>query len=121
MSNRKSDHIKLAYQSRIDSQEILKHFDYEPIIASFSDAVIPESKFVGKTMRYPIWISSMTGGTKLARTINHNLARAVKEFGIGMGLGSCRCLLSSDACFDDFDVRDIMGESGVLSGIRFGI
>jgi isopentenyl-diphosphate delta-isomerase len=55
-------------------------------------------------------VSSMTGGTKLAKTINSNLARVCAEFGIGMGLGSCRILLDDDTHLGDFDVRDLIGD-----------
>jgi isopentenyl-diphosphate delta-isomerase len=51
----------------------------------------------------------MTGGTEWARTINHNLARACKDFGMGMGLGSCRSLLFSDDTLPDFNVRPLIG------------
>ena len=61
-------------------------------------------------MRIPLWVSSMTGGTQLARTINHNLARACRDFGMGMGLGSCRSLLFSDETLPDFDVRPLIGD-----------
>jgi len=57
-----------------------------------------------------MWVSSMTGGTEGAGTINRNLARACKEFGFGMGLGSCRTLLDSDAFLPDFDIRETIGE-----------
>ena len=56
-----------------------------------------------------MWVSSMTGGTALAGTINHNLARLCAEFGMGMGLGSCRQLLYGDEHLPDFDVRDTLG------------
>ena len=56
-----------------------------------------------------MWVSSMTGGTALAGTINHNLARLCAEFGMGMGLGSCRQLLHGDEHLPDFDVRDTLG------------
>jgi isopentenyl-diphosphate Delta-isomerase len=65
---------------------------------------------LGRPHRAPLWVSSMTGGTQLARKINHNLARACGEFGFGMGLGSCRALLYSDEYFADFNVRPIMGD-----------
>lgn len=45
----------------------------------------------------------------MAGIINRNLARASREFGLGMGLGSCRILLDDDTYFPDFDMRDIMG------------
>jgi isopentenyl-diphosphate delta-isomerase len=51
----------------------------------------------------------MTGGTELAHKINHNLAKACREFGLGMGLGSCRILLEDDTYFKDFDLRPVMG------------
>jgi isopentenyl-diphosphate delta-isomerase len=65
--------------------------------------------FLGKTMKAPLWVSSMTGGTELAEKINKNLARACNEFGLGMGLGSCRIILDDDKYFHQFDVRDIIG------------
>lgn len=46
----------------------------------------------------------------MAGRINHNLARACREFGMGMGLGSCRPLLDGDKYFDDFNLRDIIGD-----------
>lgn len=51
----------------------------------------------------------MTGGTEMARHINRNLAQACAEFGLGMGLGSCRPLLEGNERFEDFDLRPIMG------------
>ena len=61
-----------------------------------------------------MWVSSMTGGHLLSGKINRNLAEACKEFGMGMGLGSCRMLLSEETCFDDFDVRSIIGDENPL-------
>jgi isopentenyl-diphosphate Delta-isomerase len=51
----------------------------------------------------------MTGGTPLAGDINRNLARACREFGLGMGLGSCRIILEDDRHLDGFDVREVIG------------
>ncbi len=51
----------------------------------------------------------MTGGTEMARHINRNLAEACAEFGLGMGLGSCRPLLEGNERFEDFDLRPIIG------------
>ena len=61
----------------------------------------------------------MTGGTEKANRINHNLAKACGEFGIGMGLGSCRPLLESDDRFADFDIKSLMGDSPLFG--NFGI
>ncbi len=108
--SRKKDHIELAFQSRVESGELDRRFFYEPMLAAHPahQSLVPFS-FLGKTLRVPIWVSSMTGGTAMAGKINHHLARACAEFGMGMGLGSCRQLLYSDEHLPDFDVRETMG------------
>ena len=111
MSERKTDHINLAEQSQTLLNENDNRFYYEPMFAAHpSGNIIKPIEFAGKKLRYPIWISSITGGTNLARKINTNLAKAAKEFGLGMSLGSCRCVLENEDCFDDFNMRDIIGE-----------
>lgn len=108
---RKSDHIDLAFKSQIDAIHADGRFYYEPMLAGHPD---PDSDlkltFLGKELKYPLWVSSMTGGTEMAKRINKNLARMCGEFGFGMGLGSCRALLDSDDRLEDFDVRDLMGD-----------
>lgn len=108
--SRKRDHIQLAFQSQIEAGLLDKRFYYEPLLSAhpeFTDT--PKFSFLGKSLKVPIWVSSMTGGTEMANTINHNLARACREFGMGMGLGSCRGILRSNERLADFDVRKIMG------------
>jgi isopentenyl-diphosphate delta-isomerase len=109
-AERKQDHIELAFKSQVSAGSVDLRFDYEPMLSAHpKSGSLPTMPFLGKTLRCPIWVSSMTGGTAHARTINHNLARACNEFGMGMGLGSCRQLLYGEDYLADFDVRDIMG------------
>ena len=108
-SSRKKDHIKLAFKSQEDIQTD-DRFYYEPLLSAHPQHLKPVS-FLGKKMDVPIWISSMTGGTELAYTINHNLARACKEFGLGMGLGSCRILMEGVKYFKDFNLRPVLGDN----------
>jgi isopentenyl-diphosphate delta-isomerase len=111
---RKADHIQLAFASQVDRAQRDSRFDYEPLLAAHPGDRPKPVVFLGKTLSAPLWISSMTGGTSGAGQINHRLARACGEFGLGMGLGSCRSLLNSETHWPDFDVRAEMGEKGLL-------
>ncbi len=112
-SNRKKDHIELAFQSQtfgVDSR-----FYYEPfLIAHPNDTIIPTKDIASKTLNLPLWVSSMTGGTEMAGIINRNLAMACKEFGMGIGLGSCRIILDDSTYFDDFNIRPYLGNDQPL-------
>ena len=89
LNKRKSDHIELAFESQLAQND--GRFFYEPIFApSPVGAQLVETIIGGKSMRAPIWISSMTGGAEKAGSINQNLAKVAREYGLGMGLGSCR-------------------------------
>ena len=112
-ASRKRDHIELAFKSQITDLD--HRFYYEPLFAAHPvKGSLQSFEFLNKTFKVPLWVSSMTGGTELARTINQNLARACKDFGFGMGLGSCRQLLYSDEYVQDFDVRKLIGEEQAL-------
>jgi isopentenyl-diphosphate delta-isomerase len=110
MENRKKDHIDLAFKSQTLIHEADKRFHYEPLLNAHPSEEWGSFNFLNKNMRVPVWISSMTGGTKLAGKINRNLAKACNEFGMGMGLGSCRIILDKDTYFADFDMRRIIGD-----------
>jgi isopentenyl-diphosphate delta-isomerase len=61
----------------------------------------------GKTLRTPLLISSMTGGTAEARQINRILAEGAREMGMAMGLGSMRAAIEDQSLASSYDVRDI--------------
>jgi isopentenyl-diphosphate Delta-isomerase len=109
-SDRKLDHINLALDSQTTLAEQDPRFNYEPILAAHPENSDLSIQFLGKTMRTPIWVSSMTGGTGVARTINGNIALVCREFGMGMGLGSCRKILFDKTHWDDFNFRDEIGQ-----------
>ena len=116
--NRKKDHIELAFRSQVTANELDSRFYYEPVLSAHPDEnTLQDFQFLGKNMKAPVWVSSMTGGTALANTINHNLARACGDFGMGMGLGSCRQLLYSDEYLKDFDVRDAIGDQPLYANL----
>jgi len=115
-SSRKKDHIDLAFASRVERVD--DRFDYEPLLSAHPTIIegFPKS-FLDKQIHAPIWVSSMTGGTEMAKTININIAKACKEFGLGMGLGSCRSLLESDDRLSDFAVRKFIGDQALYANL----
>jgi isopentenyl-diphosphate delta-isomerase len=108
-SSKKKAHIDLAFQSQTLPETLDRRFTYEPLMSAHPEGVFKPFQFLGKTMRIPVWVSSMTGGTDAALTINRNLARACNEFGMGMGLGSCRLLLEDNKNPEHFYLRKYIG------------
>jgi isopentenyl-diphosphate delta-isomerase len=116
--SRKKDHIDLAMKSAITSDTLDHRFFYEPLGSGHpTDQSVLNIKFLGRQMGAPIWVSSMTGGTQKAAMINENLARACGEFGLGMGLGSCRQLLEDNTYLKDFSVRKWMPEQPLYANL----
>lgn len=111
MSDRKKDHINQANKARVEKGAADQRFNYEPLLAAHPEGRPTPFSFAGKTMRLPLWISSMTGGTAKAGVINRNLAQACNEFGLGMGVGSCRSLLKDETHLPDFNLRSIIGNT----------
>jgi len=105
--SRKKDHIDLAFKSQVDMTD--HRFYYEPLLSGHPEKNLKEISFIGKNLKAPIWISSMTGGTGKAKIINENLGRACNEFGLGMGLGSCRIILEDNTYLQDFNLRPVIG------------
>ncbi|WP_372775588.1 isopentenyl-diphosphate delta-isomerase [Mangrovibacterium sp.] len=107
--DRKLEHIQMAFASQTGYPEHDRRFIYEPLLAAHPSRNTPAFSFLGKQMAAPLWVSSMTGGTGVAKNINRNLARVCREFGLGMGLGSCRKILFDKSNWADFDMRDEIG------------
>lgn len=116
LHTRKLDHIQLAFQSQLADED--SRFYYEPLFSPSPIAgCIPPLQLAGKIMRFPLWISSMTGGAELAADINKNLAIACREFGLGMGLGSCRPVLVDPNNAKDFAVRKYIGNQPLYANL----
>ncbi|RLC92490.1 MAG: type 2 isopentenyl-diphosphate Delta-isomerase [Chloroflexi bacterium] len=107
---RKSDHIRINLQEDVDFKHVSTGFEHY----RFTHCAIPgldlESvdtsvTLLGKRLAAPLIISSMTGGTQEARTINQRLAEAAQAAGIGMGLGSQRAAIKDPALAGTYQVR----------------
>lgn len=117
--SRKDSHMALAFLSQ--NEEVDSRFYYEPMLAGHpqKDAEWP-IKFGHQKMKFPLWISSMTGGTKKTNEINFRLAKAAAKFGLGIGVGSARIALEGGEKLEGFDLRPLLGEE-VPFYLNFGI
>jgi len=115
---RKKAHIEFALEAQTSAHSLDTRFNYEPLFFKHptSEEKIKTS-FLGFEFDFPFWISSMTGGTEKARDINSRLATLCAEFNLGMGLGSCRSLLTSNDRFDDFNLRPKIGDRPFFANI----
>jgi len=120
LSQRKKDHIELTHKSKTSAATVDARFDYEPLFFTHPELhEIWPATFLGFNLNFPVWVSSMTGGSEKSQTINQNLARLCGEFKLGMGLGSCRPLLTSTERINDFAVRKFMGDQPLFANIGY--
>ncbi len=73
--------------------------------------------FLGKPLKAPLLISSMTGGFELARRVNRNLSLAAQRLGLAMGVGSQRVALENKSVADSFEVRDLAPDVLLLANL----
>lgn len=106
---RKSDHIHINLQQ--DVSHVMGtsldqyHFIHCALPELDLDQINLNCAFLGRTLRAPLVISSMTGGTGEARKINVRLARAAQASGIALGLGSLRAALEQPELAETYRVR----------------
>lgn len=110
LPNRKADHIRINLEENVRSGissgfERLR-FVHRALPELDLDEVDLSSTLMGRTLKAPILISSMTGGTPEAEEINRILAVAAQECGIAMGVGSQRAGIEHPETAHTFHVRD---------------
>lgn len=122
IKKRKNNHLKLASFSqtgKLRSESLIDlGLTYEPCLEGFAPKDFSLKQRIGKkVMNHPLWISSMTGGGQNSRKINKKLAKVAGEYGIGMGLGSCRVVMENAKSFNDFDIKKYMNNSPLWANI----
>jgi isopentenyl-diphosphate delta-isomerase len=83
------------------------HFIHEALPEVDLNHVDPGLVLFGRRLSAPILVSSMTGGTAEAGTINLRLAEAAQELRIAMGVGSQRAALEHPEQAETFQVRRV--------------
>jgi isopentenyl-diphosphate delta-isomerase len=110
MQERKADHLRLNLEEEVQFRRVTTgleryRFEHQALPEIDLAAINLSTTFLGKHLRYPFLISSMTGGTGEALHINLNLARAAQACGIAMGIGSQRAAIEDGSMAETFQVR----------------
>jgi isopentenyl-diphosphate delta-isomerase len=108
---RKRSHLQACLGEEVAYQRVttgLERYElpYTALPETDLAAIDTSTEFLGKPLAAPVLIGAMTGGAELAGVINHNLAAAAAELGLGMMLGSQRVMLERPAARESFQVRD---------------
>ncbi len=111
IDQRKSDHIKINLEqdvrSALTSGLEKVHFIHEALPELDLNHIDTSLSLFGKQLTSPTLVSSMTGGTSKAETINLRLAEAAQECGIAMGVGSQRAAIENPEQAQTFQVRRV--------------
>lgn len=110
INQRKTEHIRLCLTENVEGVNKTTglegiHFIHNALPEINFDDIDVTAQFLGKKLKAPFLISSMTGGSDLATDINRHLAQAAEEKGWIMALGSTRAMLESEAHKESFLVR----------------
>jgi isopentenyl-diphosphate Delta-isomerase len=108
-SSRKSNHIQINLLENVASGLTtgLEHYQFvhRALPEINLDDIDLSLTIFGKRLNAPVLISSMTGGTPEATSINLALAAAAQEAHLAMGVGSQRAALEDPELISTFQVR----------------
>lgn len=109
---RKSEHIRVCLEEDVQCKEVTNGLESY----RFTHCCLPEinrsdidlqTTFLGKKLGAPLLISSMTGGTELARIVNTRLATVAQRYRLAMGVGSQRIAIEHPHLASTFAVRSL--------------
>ncbi len=119
---RKADHLRICLDEDVQCHAITNGLENY----RFIHCCLPEfdrseiditTQFLGKNLRVPLLISSMTGGTEQAKIINYRLAEIAQSYHIAMGVGSQRVAVENPQVIDSFAVRKIAPDILLLANL----
>jgi isopentenyl-diphosphate delta-isomerase len=122
IEGRKLDHIRIVLGEDINAKGVVTGF----AAYRLPHTAIPEldmheiettTSFLGKPMRAPLLISSMTGGSQDTERINLALAEAAEHMGLGMGVGSQRAAIVDERLAYTYQVRRVAPRIPLLANV----
>ncbi len=123
IKNRKLEGLTIPLRENVQARSTSTFLEYVMLIHNALpeldiDEVDTSTTFLNHRFNAPIIIDSMTGGTPEASIINARLAEVAEELNLGMGVGSQRAGLVSDALVESYAVaRDKAPNAFLIANI----
>ncbi|KHF37695.1 Isopentenyl-diphosphate delta-isomerase [Paenibacillus sp. P1XP2] len=107
---RKIEHVRISLTEDVSGVGVtsgLEKYRFRHCALPETDfqAISLETSFLGKPVRTPLLISSMTGGSQATGAINERLAAAAEARGWALGVGSVRAAVEREELAYTFHVR----------------
>jgi isopentenyl-diphosphate delta-isomerase len=125
IQRRKDDHLDLCATDEVafrGATTLLERVQliHQSLPDLHADKLDTSVQLLGKTLRLPIVIAAMTGGTERAAEVNRDLASIAEARGLGFGLGSQRAMQRQPETAWTYQVREwaprtlVLGNVGVV-------
>ncbi|MBO3802827.1 MAG: type 2 isopentenyl-diphosphate Delta-isomerase [Candidatus Brockarchaeota archaeon] len=122
-SERKLDHVRICLNRDVQARQVSAGFgDVALVHRALSDIDLGRidisCKLLGREASSPLVISSMTGGTEKAETINRTLAEVAEEMAVPISVGSMRAAIEESGLERTFKVvRECCSKAMVIANI----
>jgi isopentenyl-diphosphate delta-isomerase len=121
-NQRKTEHLRISLEEDVRFRNVTTgleryYFVHQALPEINRDDIDLFTTLLGKGLRAPLIVSSMTGGTEEAEVINKNLALAAQIHGLGMGVGSQRAALEDPSLSHTYQVRDVAPDILLLANL----
>lgn len=108
IKDRKSDHVRLSISGSVnyDKTTGFEQFDFvhNALPELNYDEIDTGASLLGRRFPFPLFISSMTGGTTEAGAINEVLAEFSEDHDVPLGVGSQRVMLDDPSMTPTFSI-----------------
>jgi len=117
ISERKNDHLDFVLSNNKEWHSCFDDYklEYNALPEIDFEKIDTSTKFLGRMLKLPLVISSISGGTERSKKLNYYLAEVAQDFGIGMCVGSQRIALDNPSVECTFKVRNYAPDILVLA------
>ena len=120
-SERKREHVDITLNKDITYRKTTGFEDIEFIHNALPEAdfqkIDTSIRFLNRTLSFPFFIDSMTGGHGKAGGTNRRLSSAAQETKIAFSLGSIRAMIENPKLKETFAVREFAPDIPIIANI----